>query len=236
MQVMMLVAMKSHDQKSHIVPHFDYPELRNAMLPLMMLFTSCDITVSANGITWPKKSHCTSFQLPSFREFNGVIEMLLVMWCHCWCQWHYMTKIGTSVGITCCTGIMNGTTVFPRALYWNEMQYHFIKMRCNMPCQLALRLHLILIILTKGMHWCHWQCHQHHVMPMPVPIVSYEQRNHIAPHFDCPDLRNEWCHWQCHLTWYDPKSHIAPHFNIMPWEIQCFHSWCQCIIWCWHWY
>ena len=44
-----LAPMTSHDQESHVVPHFNCFDLRNAKVLLMMLLTLCD--AGANGIT-----------------------------------------------------------------------------------------------------------------------------------------------------------------------------------------
>ena len=51
MSVLMPVA--SHDQKSHVTCYFNYLDLRNAVVPLMILFISCDTEANTNGITWP---------------------------------------------------------------------------------------------------------------------------------------------------------------------------------------
>ena len=40
------------------------------------------------------------------------------------------------------------------------------------------------------MQWCHWQCHQHHMTPVPEPMVLHDQKGHVAPHFSCVKLRN----------------------------------------------
>ena len=47
---------------------------------------------------------------------------------------------------------------------------------------------LILIVLTKGMQWCNWQCHWHH--RLPVPVVSHRQKSHRGPHFNHLHLGN----------------------------------------------
>ena len=46
----MPLQMVSSDQKSNIAPHFDYLDLRNAMMPLMMLAASHDADTNVNGI------------------------------------------------------------------------------------------------------------------------------------------------------------------------------------------
>ena len=37
-------------------------------------------------------------------------------------------------------------------------------------------LYLIFIVLTQGIQLCHWLCHQHHVMPKPVPMITHDQK------------------------------------------------------------
>ena len=39
--MVMLVPVASHDQKSNFTPHFDCLDLRNTMVPLIMLLLSC---------------------------------------------------------------------------------------------------------------------------------------------------------------------------------------------------
>ena len=47
----MLGPVASHDQKSHVAPHFDHLDLGNAMLPLTMSLASCDVSTGTNGVT-----------------------------------------------------------------------------------------------------------------------------------------------------------------------------------------
>ena len=54
-------------------------------------------------------------------------------------------------------------------------------------------------------------------------LYHLTKRSHIAPYFDCLDVRSEWFLWQCwwhHLmptsvpmAWQNKKSQVAPHFN-----------------------
>ena len=66
---MTLVLMTSHDQKCHIAPHFNFLDLRNAVVPLMMLLALCD--AGANSVTSPKEACCISFQLSLPKENCG---------------------------------------------------------------------------------------------------------------------------------------------------------------------
>ena len=69
-----LAPVASHNQESHVTPHFNCLTLRNAVVPLMILLALCD--AGGNGVTWPKEIYCISFQLC----------------CWCWYQWCCMTQ------------------------------------------------------------------------------------------------------------------------------------------------
>ena len=45
------MAIVSHDQRNHVAPHFYCLELRNVMVPLIMVMAIYDINISANGMT-----------------------------------------------------------------------------------------------------------------------------------------------------------------------------------------
>ena len=40
------------------------------------------------------------------------------------------------------------------------------------------------------MHLCHWQCHQHYMLPMPVVTALHDQKSHVAANFDYLDQAN----------------------------------------------
>ena len=63
-----------HVTKSHVAPHFNCLDLRNAIVPLIMIFASCDHWFQFQGHQMTKMSCCTSFQLPWLMECNGAIE------------------------------------------------------------------------------------------------------------------------------------------------------------------
>ena len=44
-----MVQVVSHDQRYPVAPHFNHVDLRNALIPLMMLSALCDVI--DNGIT-----------------------------------------------------------------------------------------------------------------------------------------------------------------------------------------
>ena len=60
---LMLMPMPSHDQNLHIASHFCCLNLRNAMVPLIMLLASSETDASAKWHQMTKKSNCISFGL-----------------------------------------------------------------------------------------------------------------------------------------------------------------------------
>ena len=62
---LILMPMASHEEKSHVAPHFDHLDLRNSMVPLKMLSASHDIGTIANGVTLE-----TSYVTPYFDCFQ----------------------------------------------------------------------------------------------------------------------------------------------------------------------
>ena len=84
-------------------------------------------------------------------------------------------------------------------------------------------LHLISIVLTKGIQGCNWWCNWCHMVPMP--IASHDQRIHGTPQFSCLGLGIQWCQGWCHLhhmmlilihmVLHEPKCHVAPLFNYL---------------------
>ena len=79
--------------KNYVAPHFDHPDLSNAIVPLITPSVSCDTNASASGMTWPKKSCCTSVWMSWPKECNGAIDNVISITGHkYWCQWHHKTK------------------------------------------------------------------------------------------------------------------------------------------------
>ena len=58
--------------KNNATPNFSHLDIRNAIVPLMMPWASCNAV--AHGITWPKKSCCTSFWISWPKECDGAIN------------------------------------------------------------------------------------------------------------------------------------------------------------------
>ena len=93
------VPVASCDPKSHVASNLEYLGLSNVVVPLMMLSVSCDGNTDANGVTWPRKTCCTSFWLSSLR--NAIVHLVMpsaahdvsangVTWSFCtsfWSSW-----------------------------------------------------------------------------------------------------------------------------------------------------
>ena len=69
---------------------FNHLDLRNVMVPWMTPSASHDTDANTTGITWPKKSCCTSFHLSNLR--NAVVPLMMHQ-----CQWHQINNM------PCCT-------------------------------------------------------------------------------------------------------------------------------------
>ena len=77
-----LVPMTLYDSKSHIAPHFICHALGNSMVPFMVPSVSCDADTGTNGITWQRKSCCTTIQLSWPKKCSSVIDDAVgIIWC-----------------------------------------------------------------------------------------------------------------------------------------------------------
>ena len=125
---LMPVAMVSHDQKSHVTPHFDHPYPRNEMVLFTMPSVSCD--AGANDVTWPKKSCCTSFWSSWPRKCNnGMNNTVYIIQCWCQCQWLHVTN-KVMLHLTSIIFILkyNGAIYDAVSImwHWHWCQYHYV--------------------------------------------------------------------------------------------------------------
>ena len=89
-----LLPMVSNDQKFQITSHFEYLDLTNIMISLMMALGSCETDTSPNGFTCPKKPWCTLFQSSWPNECNGAFcNAIGITWSWCLCQQCKITDI-----------------------------------------------------------------------------------------------------------------------------------------------
>ena len=164
-------------KKGHVAPHFDCLDLRNEWHHWQCHLASGD--TCANDITWPKIILHLILLCLGLR--NAVAPSMMP-------SAPYDVGTGTN-GIAwprklCCTSLqfswpMKWNVVIDDAvgITWCWCQWLHITKK--------VMLHLLLIILTYEIQWCHIWCHQHEAMP--VPMVSHD---HVAPHFDFLNLRN----------------------------------------------
>ena len=190
--------MASYDEKCHVPPHSNHLKECNGAID----------DASANDIKWPKKSHCTSFQLSWPKKFIGAINDTIangVKWpkksccisfqlswtkeCHgaILCHWYHVmlrpvpmaphdqkshitphfdhldlinAVVSFTISLASCyanTGAMGITWC------WCLCQRNHMTRK--------LMWHLLLIILTQQMEWCHWWHCLHHVTPTPASVT-----------------------------------------------------------------
>ena len=72
------MAMALLQQKCHVAPYFSYVDLRNAMVPLMVPFVSCNSNASASGVTWPRSHIGPKFDHHDLRNAMVSLVMLYV--------------------------------------------------------------------------------------------------------------------------------------------------------------
>ena len=158
--------MVSPNLTGHVTLHFDCLD-KNLLLPFTMPLASYVVDADANGVTWPKKSHCTSFQSSWPEEFNDVIYNAISIPCYwCWCQWCLVTQK------SCCTSFQLSCPKKLNGVIYNSF---------------GIMWHLISTILTWGIKCHHLQCQWSHVTPMKFHLASHDQK-HIKSHFNHLDL------------------------------------------------
>ena len=145
-------------------------------------YHQCHLTL-APMVSHNKKLCYTSFWSPWPKECSCAIGNAIGI---LWCQWHQMTKkvmlhLSFIVLTKECTDFIDDVI----GISWDlHIGYLFFQ-----PTKRVM-LDLISVNLTQGIKWCHWWWCWQHVMPMPAPLVSHDQKSHVAPHFNCLNLRN----------------------------------------------
>ena len=136
--------MASHDKvMSHLI---SIVYLINVIMPMMIPSASQYTNTSANGITWPR---CTSFQSSWHKECNGAIHnSTVIKWCQQWCQYE-LTDATVSLTMSSASHAANSSIkCHQRTKRWCGTSFQLL-------CQST---------------WCHWSCHCHHMMLMPVAL------------------------------------------------------------------
>ena len=181
-----------------------------------MLSALPDVNASTKCITWPKKSHCTLFQLFWPDKCSCAIhDAIGITWC--WCQWHHMTKISCYILFWSPWPIKwNGSIgdIIDIMWHWHQQQWHHMTKK--------IMLHIVSIILTYWMQWCYRQYYQHHMMLILVQIltVSNDWRVMLHLNFDHLELANAMvllmmpsvlCHATSGIIWW--VFQVSPCFN-----------------------
>ena len=84
-----LAPMASHDRESPITPQFNCLDLRNAMMPFIMVFAL--YAVGANDVTWPKETYAYHFTCLPKENSDVIYGAISIIWCWYWSQWHHLT-------------------------------------------------------------------------------------------------------------------------------------------------
>ena len=75
--------------------------------------------------------------------------------------------------------------------------------KCWQQCHVTLTMSLVSCNADakashdQEMQLCHWQCHQHHMMPMSYQMHYLTKTGHVAPHLIILTKQIQWCH-----LWY----------------------------------
>ena len=79
--------------KSHLVPHFNYLDLTNEVVPLMILLASPDDDAGANGITeWKKWCHISCWSSWPNKWNGAIADTVGIIWHWNQYQWNHMSK------------------------------------------------------------------------------------------------------------------------------------------------
>ena len=141
------------------------------MVPLMMPMASYKKVMFQ--LSWPKE--CSGAIGNASASTNGVT----------WLNKSCCALFQSSWSKECISAIDDTT-----GIAWCWWQWHDMTKK--------VMLHLILIVLTKGMQWCHWQSCWHHVTPVAMPVVSHDQKVMLHLVSIVWTYVMQWCHW-CHV-------------------------------------
>ena len=154
---------------------FQLSNLRNALVPLMMLLASCDTNASAKGFKVPKKSSCTSYWLPRHKKCNGTFDYTIsIKWCQLVPMVSYKEK-------------SHGAPHLNPLDFWNAMVAMMMLSTSHAADTYAMASYDT-NINANGIMWC--------------PNITWQKSN-VVTHFNCLNLRSVRCHWWCcwhHLT------------------------------------
>ena len=218
---------------------------------------SHDVDTSSNGVTWWKRSHCTSFQLSWHKEYSCTInDGVGITRRQFQCQW-YNTPHFSCLNLRNAVLPLTMPVPVPVALY--DQKSH-VASHFN-----SFNLRNRMVPLTMPWASCDAHASAYH--------VTWPE-SHVAPQFDYLHLRNagvwlmvllascdaddrtsgitvpnksysnsfwlswyrKWfCHWKCHLASGDScqfhcmTKKVIWHLIsiVLTWEMHLFHWWCQ---------
>ena len=180
--------MVSHDPEGHAVPHFNFLDLTNAVVPFMMSLASCDANV---------------FRVCGPNECNGTIynAVSTVTWpnSHVAPQFCHLDLTNAIVWLIMPSALCDSNANY---VIWPEKSCVSFQSSWHKECNGAIDDPIDAMC-------CQHQCQWHHVMQMLMPLVSndtsetpgvsHDKKCHVAPHLNHLSLKNAmvfqwWCH------------------------------------------
>ena len=152
-----------HDQNSYVAPHFDYLDLRNKLVQLMVQSIShdCDANVDVRAPHDNKKINVAPhFNCHKLR--NAMVPLMVLL---AWCATHVSAN-----------DIKKPKSHVAPHFNCLDLKNEIVPFLLLIPLPV---LHLILIILTKQIQWYHLWCYWHHMILILVPLISHDQKIHV---------------------------------------------------------
>ena len=196
---------------NHVAPHINHLDQRNAVVPFTMLSASCDADTGANGITWPKCHVAPHFDHLYLRK--GMVPLLMPLASHGYkCLVAPMfdhLDLGNVLVTFIMWSISYDTDIGVTDVTWPKVMLHLILIILTQKCSGTTH---DTIGVIQYWHWCQWHhmtknsCHISLWLSWPMECNStiynaisimwcqcqrcHMTRSHVAPHFNCLDLRN----------------------------------------------
>ena len=209
--------------KSQVTVHFNHPDLRNLMVPLITLLASCVTDTGSNGITWSKRLCCTFFNCLDLMNAMVLLTMLLTS--------HDADVSANSVKwlkTSCCTHVAN------MGITWQKCHVgpHFNHLNQTKWWQCHQHQVIVTLVPTAS----HEQkghltpCFNYlHLMIKMVPLMmQLTLHDSNAGTNGITWLKNlfhfiliiviywmQWCHWQYHWHSKDMSRHLYTFLDVL---------------------
>ena len=230
------VPFLSYTGENFVYSLFIYPR---AELPEMVWWSwkDCFQTVSMLG-------GCGGLERTGFLkiwlQYGVVVLKALILtidstWCQCWHQWGVTWK---KYHVALCFDCFNLTNAIVSLTEQQVMLTPVPVMTLHNQRSHATH-HFMFYIIMLWMQWWHW----HHIMPTQVLRVPFELESHVAPHFNCLELRNAVVPLTISLVPHDANTNansvIWPKMSCWPlvllsWPKNCNDAFgimcCQCLL------